>query len=104
MTAEGLCDTNHCVEGVCQNGGTCMDKVNTYECKCVSGFVGVHCEKGKKQFTKFVFENSIADYIMHTAFFFFHFEKNAKKGKKWIKQFHKQKIEFSKNFHKNNTC
>ena len=27
----------------CENGGTCVDKINAYECECLHEFHGVHC-------------------------------------------------------------
>ena len=41
-----LQDTNECVSAPCQNGGTCLDRVNTYECKCVPGFQDYNCQTG----------------------------------------------------------
>ena len=28
----------------CQNGGTCADGINSYNCTCVIGFIGVNCD------------------------------------------------------------
>ncbi|KAI8511720.1 hypothetical protein Bbelb_108200 [Branchiostoma belcheri] len=34
----------NCSGVTCQNGGTCVDGVNSYRCDCVSGYEGDHCE------------------------------------------------------------
>ena len=39
-------DNDDCKGVVCQNGGTCEDKVNGFQCKCVEGYSGVNCETG----------------------------------------------------------
>ena len=40
-------DTDDCVGVTCQNGGACVDGVNSYTCSCVDGYEGTHCEIGK---------------------------------------------------------
>lgn len=42
-------DINECASTPCQNGGTCVDKVNGFSCKCVAGFTGENCETGRKR-------------------------------------------------------
>uniref|UniRef100_K1QI49 Versican core protein n=1 Tax=Magallana gigas TaxID=29159 RepID=K1QI49_MAGGI len=32
------------IVGPCQNGGTCLDLINKYECQCVPGYTGTQCE------------------------------------------------------------
>ena len=40
------CDIrNHCVSSVCENGGTCINNVNDYICKCKENYFGNNCEK-----------------------------------------------------------
>ena len=41
-------DINECASNPCQNGGTCVDAVNGYNCSCVSGWAGEHCTTGSK--------------------------------------------------------
>ena len=42
-----LTDINDCVNHTCFNGGSCVDGVNNYTCRCVAGFKGDHCETSK---------------------------------------------------------
>uniref|UniRef100_A0A3B4CG76 Delta-like protein n=1 Tax=Pygocentrus nattereri TaxID=42514 RepID=A0A3B4CG76_PYGNA len=35
---------NDCESNPCQNGGTCIDKVNVYQCICADGWEGARCE------------------------------------------------------------
>ena len=37
-------DINECEGVVCQNGGTCEDLVNDFNCACVAGYGGETCE------------------------------------------------------------
>jgi hypothetical protein len=39
-------DIDECASNPCQNAGTCSDKVDGYECKCVGGFTGLLCNIG----------------------------------------------------------
>ena len=44
---ENLPDVDECGSNPCQNGGTCMDGVNSYTCSCAAGYTGQHCETGR---------------------------------------------------------
>ena len=43
-------DINECEDNPCQNGGTCEDKINSYSCTCIKGYVGENCETGRKTY------------------------------------------------------
>ena len=40
-------DADDCINIECKNGATCLDGVGTFNCKCVQGYEGTYCEKGK---------------------------------------------------------
>ena len=35
---------NECASEPCQNGATCQDGIDGYECDCAAGYEGVHCQ------------------------------------------------------------
>ncbi|MDP6946424.1 MAG: calcium-binding EGF-like domain-containing protein, partial [Myxococcota bacterium] len=37
-------DIDDCDPNPCDNGGTCVDGVNTFDCECLEGYGGDHCE------------------------------------------------------------
>ena len=39
-------DIDECAASPCQNGGTCVDGVNSYTCNCEVGYAGKNCESG----------------------------------------------------------
>jgi hypothetical protein len=41
-------DIDDCSPSPCENGGTCIDEVDSYTCQCVPGFDGDNCENGMK--------------------------------------------------------
>lgn len=40
-------DIDECSSSPCQNGGTCEDKIDSFNCICVPGFGGDRCEDGE---------------------------------------------------------
>ena len=42
-----LLDIDDCSPNPCQNGGTCADGINTYDCVCAAGYRGADCEQSK---------------------------------------------------------
>ena len=47
MSISYILDVNECQSAPCQNGGTCKDLVNQFECTCTQRYNGTLCEKGK---------------------------------------------------------
>ena len=45
-------DIDDCSSSPCDNGGTCVDGVNSYLCKCLPGFNGTNCMQGKLSITR----------------------------------------------------
>jgi hypothetical protein len=39
-----ISDIDDCIGVDCLNGGSCIDRTQSYICKCVGGFEGRHCE------------------------------------------------------------
>ncbi|MCP3668384.1 MAG: calcium-binding EGF-like domain-containing protein [Gammaproteobacteria bacterium] len=37
-------DIDECQSNPCQNGATCNDQIDQYNCTCLPGFTGKHCE------------------------------------------------------------
>ena len=42
-----ILDIDDCVNVTCNNLGTCIDGVNDYNCFCIAGYTGLHCETSK---------------------------------------------------------
>ena len=49
-------DINDCVNHTCLNGGSCVDGVNNYTCRCVAGFKGDRCETSKISGNSLIYE------------------------------------------------
>ena len=58
-------DIDNCTDQPCLNGGTCIDSVNDYTCKCAVGYTGKNCSIGKNKVSVLVLKN----YIVLTSFF-----------------------------------
>lgn len=43
-----LTDIDDCQSNPCQNGGTCIDEINSFVCLCLPSYGGATCEKGNK--------------------------------------------------------
>ena len=46
-----ISDIDDCIGVDCLNGGSCIDRTQSYICKCVAGFEGRHCETGLINFS-----------------------------------------------------
>ena len=40
-------DDDECTSDPCQNGGACVDGVDSYTCACAAGYSGDHCEESE---------------------------------------------------------
>ncbi|KAM3825296.1 protein crumbs homolog 2 [Vipera latastei] len=64
-------NTNECESQPCQNGGSCLDLVNSYQCDCSPGYTGTECANEIDECQDLPCENggicedSMADYICH---------------------------------------
>ena len=43
-------DIDECASNPCQNGGTCADDVNRYDCTCEAGYTGADCETSRSTY------------------------------------------------------
>lgn len=68
-------DIDYCINHTCQNGGSCVDGIHSYSCKCPTGYTGGNCETGKfflfccydlVQFTELI----LFDYLYFVLFCF----------------------------------
>ena len=44
---QNFLDINECQPNPCQNSGTCIDGIASYNCTCVHGFAGLDCERSR---------------------------------------------------------
>lgn len=51
MTVVGI---NECVSSPCQNGGTCTDLLNGYQCSCASSYTGLNCERSEQKMSRLI--------------------------------------------------
>lgn len=42
-------DINDCASSPCQNGGTCIDGINAFQCFCTDGWEGRLCDAGEQR-------------------------------------------------------
>ena len=68
---EMFADVDECSSSPCQNGGTCIDAVNSYTCDCVDGWTGTNCE-ASKIYLDFLHYTSVCIYIYMFIDIYFH--------------------------------
>ena len=47
-----------CLNNKCENNSTCSVRKNSYNCKCLNGFSGTHCENCKYQINKLLVKSN----------------------------------------------
>ena len=52
-------DIDECASDPCQNGGTCVDKINRYNCECEDGYTGTNCETGQYSISILIFNQHV---------------------------------------------
>uniref|UniRef100_A0A672LT86 Agrin n=1 Tax=Sinocyclocheilus grahami TaxID=75366 RepID=A0A672LT86_SINGR len=55
-----------CYKDVCENGGRCNPLLDSYECVCLHGFAGQHCQDGKSIFEKSAGDTEAIAFDGHT--------------------------------------
>lgn len=60
-----------CAQEPCHNGGQCNPKLDTYECVCLSGFSGGHCQSSESPFSLF-FPLFFSEIFIQGVFFMIH--------------------------------
>lgn len=66
-----LPDDNECTSNPCQNGGTCVDRINMYICLCAAGFGGVNCELSKCSFHQLPYSMKTQPQILSLFYCYF---------------------------------
>ena len=56
-------DVDDCFKKPCQNGDVCVDGINTYSCKCKTGYTGGNCETSKFYNTVIIVKKDIVIYL-----------------------------------------
>ena len=46
-TINYITDIDECASSPCENGGTCTQGINLYNCTCQPGYIGQQCEEGR---------------------------------------------------------
>ena len=41
-------EIDECSSDPCQNGGFCLDRIDSYVCACQPGFTGTNCDQGER--------------------------------------------------------
>lgn len=49
-----LTDVDDCQSEPCENGGTCIDKIDSFLCLCLPSYGGDMCEKGESENTAYI--------------------------------------------------
>ena len=63
-------DNDECASSPCQNGGACVDGVNSFACNCLPGYSGATCTISEESFPSsllFLFQLLYA-YLRHQDF------------------------------------
>ena len=52
-------DIDECSSNPCENGGSCNDGINEYNCQCVPGYTDANCETGTMSYFSLFIKTSI---------------------------------------------